>query len=276
MNDMFCVLTSINPRYPIHCPVLASSSKFEPHFIMDTQTFGEMKVVKLSWLFYGHPFLRDASKSHAISGIALAIIILVFAAGGNFLIVALGVADGFFNGVALGDAIAALVKVIVLLSYNIILLNTVKKNEADEVFKIIKFGCLILLYVQLTGHLIYLVAYLDFLATSYLEMSQFDVFLIICRLEFDFLSLLIIVPALYAIHMVKPKLVNIYVYISLSLILVCVVLSGLHYASPGMFLKWISTLMWMLYCVRLLTLQCNMMIISPPSQELHQLQDIDD
>ena len=73
--------------------------------------------------------------------------------------------------------------------------------------------------------------------------------------------LLVIVLALYAIHMVKPKLVTVIIYILIFLILVLAVFAAFHYSSLVMILKWVFTMLWLFYCLFLFSLHRNMMII---------------
>ena len=57
-----------------------------------------------------------------------------------------------------------LVEGIFLLIYNIILLKSVKKNESVAIFKTVKLGCLIFMYLQLIDYLLYFVYFLIALA----------------------------------------------------------------------------------------------------------------
>ena len=112
------------------------------------QGFEKMEVVKFRWMVRNFCCrllsLKEASKFLAVKGIVLAILILVIGAGGSFLLIGLrssynpayyqGVPEHFFAYYA---GVGALVSGILLLIYNIVLLNKVEDNQAAGVFKTI-------------------------------------------------------------------------------------------------------------------------------------------
>ena len=247
---------------------------------MDTQ---EMEVALLAWLF-DYPCclsrsLKETSKILAICGIILSIIFLLFGAAGNFLIFYLsphefyGVSD---DKVALISGVVALVEGIVLLTYNAFLLNSVKKNKAAEVKKAIRLGCFILLYVQLIKQLLIFAAIPILLV--YFDSFSFELGMLISELLFDLLGILLTMLVLYGVHMVKPDIVTIYVYILFFLMIFYAVFFGFqlgfwHYLLVSI-LKWLLTLLWMSYCLHLLALHRRMMTPLPP-QLHHQLRHFD-
>ena len=133
-----------------------------------TQAFEEMEVTEHFWLlswFYNRFSLKDASKTVTIFGIIVGIIILVVGASGSFLIAGLYHSPSTHQlVVAIGLAVAFLFNGTGLLIYNILLLKLVKKNDAGAVFKIVKLGCLILLFTQLFVELMNCVVSLILLA----------------------------------------------------------------------------------------------------------------
>ena len=110
--------------------------------------------------------LKEASKYLAIFGIILGVIILVVGGGVNFYLIAdlyhrfsrdrhrehVGGIPTLPLLVTIGTAVVFLVAGIFLLSCNILLLKSVKMNEAVAVFKKVELGSLIFLYLLLIDY----------------------------------------------------------------------------------------------------------------------------
>ena len=252
-----------------------------------TQAFEEMEVMEHFWLlsWYCNRFsLKDAAKTVTIFGIIVGIIILVVGAGGSFLIAGLYDSPSTLQlSVAIGLAVAFLVNGSCLIIYNILLLQLIKKNDAGEVFKTVKLTCLIFLYAQLIAELSICVSYLILLAVpeDSKDKDEFDLQLAgnITMLVSGFLGLLLTILGLCAIHMVKPKMLNVYIYIvnilNLLLVIIFVVLSFVYDFSPLWYISWIVGRLLVLYRVALLALHFNMLTIPPPPKNQHQLQNFD-
>ena len=254
-----------------------------------TQALEEMEVTEHFWLLScccNRSSLKDASMTVTIFGIILGIFILVGGAGGSFFISLLY--SAFSNlertrvstlqlSVDIGTGVALLLNGSGLVIYNILLLKRVKKNDAGAVFKTVKRGCLIFLHVQLIVELVICVVSLILLADP--EDSNLQLSHKITMLVSGFLGLLLTILGLCAIHMVKPKMLNVYIYIvnilNLLLVIIFVVLSFVYGFSP----LWTITLfvdgLLVRNCVDLLALHFNIMTIPPPLKNQHQLQNFD-
>ena len=250
-----------------------------------TQAFEEMEVTEHSWLLSwccNRFSLKEASKAVTILGIIVGIIILVVGASGSFLIAGLYHSPSTHQlVVAIGLAVAFLFNGTGLLIYNILLLKLVKKNDAGAVFKIVKLGCLIFLYAQLIVEMLIFVSSLILLATpdDSKDKDEFQLSHNITMLVYGFLGLLLTLLGLCAIHMVKPTMINVYIYIvtilNFLLGLIFAVLSFVYGFSP----LWTITLfvdgLLVRNCVDLLALHFNIMTIPPPLKNQHQLQNFD-
>ena len=218
--------------------------------------------------------LKELSKF----GIILGVIILVVGAGGNFLIAGLYSSPPTLKLLlAIGTAVVFLVEAIFLLSYNILLLKSVKENEAVAVFKKVKLGCLICLYLLLIENVLFSVFYLIGLAYPY-EESELGVW--ITMLVFSFLVLFTTAMNLYAIYMVKPKLLKFFVLILTVFVLIlaginCFYIVTMEEPHPYWIIKLILSFFWMAYCAILINLHLDTLTISPPPKNQHQLQNFD-
>ena len=163
----------------------------------NAENFEEMKVSKfktvLGTFCTGLPSLKKASKCQAIHGIILSFLLTIVPP---------------FVGVVFGAA--SLVVAILLLIYSLLLLRSVLDNHGARVFKIIKIGCLILLYLQLITKLMIFVGLVTLLADPFRYPIQTEggiVFLV------NLLDLFLTSVTIYAIHSAKPKIVSLYIYI---------------------------------------------------------------
>ena len=217
--------------------------------------------------------LKELSKC----GIILGVIILVVGAGGNFLIAGLYSSPPTLKLLlTIGTAVVFLVEGIFLITYNILLLKSVKENEAVAVFKKVKLGCLICLYLLLIENVLFSVFYLIGLAYPY-EESELGVW--ITMLVFSFLVLFTTAMNLYAIYMVKPKLLKFFVLILTVFVLILAGINGFSFAMeephPFWIIKLILSFFWMGYCAILIALHLDTLTISPPPKNQHQLQNFD-
>ena len=254
-----------------------------------TQALEEMEVTEHFWLLScccNRSSLKDASMTVTIFGIILGIFILVGGAGGSFFIALLY--SAFSNlertrvstlqlSVDIGTGVALLLNGSGLVIYNILLLKRVKKNDAGAVFKTVKLGCLIFLHVQLIIELVICVVSLILLADP--EDSNLQLSHKITMLVSGFLGLLLTLLVLCAIHMVKPKMLNVYIYILTILnILAAIIFTVLSFVvpySPLFPLSWIVDRFLVSYLVNLLALHFIMLTIPPPPKNQHQLQHFD-
>ena len=254
-----------------------------------TQALEEMEVTEHFWLLScccNRSSLKDASMTVTIFGIILGIFILVGGAGGSFFIALLY--SAFSNlertrvstlqlSVDIGTGVALLLNGSGLVIYNILLLKRVKKNDAGAVFKTVKLGCLIFLHVQLIVELVICVVSLILLADP--EDSNLQLSHKITMLVSGFLGLLLTLLVLCAIHMVKPTMLNVYIYIvtilNVLLAIIFTVLSFVALFSPLLIISSIVDRLWVSYSVLLFALHFYMMIIPPPPKNQHQLQNFD-
>ena len=222
--------------------------------------------------------LHSVFRFHAIYGIVLGIVILLIGAGGNFLIGGLrnenyyGVRE---STVALGAAVAFLVEGILLLVYSIILLKSLSGNQTVRVFKTIKAGCLISIYVQLLEQFVILFC----LVVLLVKRDEYFVplYMLIGGLVGDILALLLSVLVLYAVYKVKPGIITFYIYTLFFLIICWSVFTGFllgfwHFLLV-LILRWLISIVWLSYCLELFTLHLSIMTISLPSK--NQLQHLD-
>ena len=277
-----------------------------------TQALEEMEVTEHFWLLScccNRFSLKDASKTVTITGIIVGIFILVVGAGGSFLIAGLyhspstfqllvGRSGGSFFFLAalykspstlqllvvIGTGVVFLVHGSFLLIYNIILLQLVKMNDAGAVFKTVKLGCLIILYAQLISELLICVSSLILLLADPEDSKDKDELKLqlshnIAMLVSGFLGLLLTILGLCAIHMVKPTMLNVYIYIvtilNVLLAIIFAVFSFVAPFSPFLIISSIVDRLWVSYSVLLFALHFYMMIIPPPPKNQHQLQNFD-
>ena len=254
-----------------------------------TQALEEMEVTEHFWLLScccNRSSLKDASMTVTIFGIILGIFILVGGAGGSFFIALLY--SAFSNlertrvstlqlSVDIGTGVALLLNGSGLVIYNILLLKRVKKNDAGAVFKTVKLGCLIFLHVQLIVELVICVVSLILLADP--EDSNLQLSHKITMLVSGFLGLLLTILGLCAIHMVKPTMLNVYIYIvtilNVLLVIIFTVLVFVDDFSAIWTVSWIVDRLSVSYRVSLLSLHFYMMTIPPPLKNQHQLQHFD-
>ena len=228
----------------------------------------EMMVVKFQWFFRGFccdlPSLKMAAKFHAVEGIILSSLILVLGAGANFLMARL-VSDpryGLISSVEYG--VIFIVIGTLLLIYNIFLLRRVKDNRAASVYKIIKIGCLLSLYIELITEFVYLLLHL------FLHWLHPSLYRILLNSLFFLLNVLVI----YGIHGVRPKIVSAYIYIKTILFALAIPLIWFgiwYFAFYLMIIPCIFIMVFMDYYLRLFALQINMMSIGPVSNDHHKL-----
>ena len=260
-----------------------------------TQAFEEIEVTEHFWLLScccNRSSLKDASMTVTIFGIILGIFILVGGAGGSFFIALLY--SAFSNlertrvstlqlSVDIGTGVALLLNGSGLVIYNILLLKRVKKNDAGAVFKTVKLGCLIILYAQLISELLICVSSPILLADPDDSKDKDELKLQlshnIAMLVSGFLGLLLTILGLCAIHMVKPTMLNVYIYIVTILnILLAIIFAVFCFVVPFSPLLIISSIVDRLlvsYSVLLFALHFYMMTIPPPLKNQHQLQNFD-
>ena len=228
------------------------------------------------------PSLKKASKTQAILGIILSIIILFLGAGANFLLANLGSAPEY-NGsnwreiqmydahqiqhLACGFIFLAIGTL--LLIYNLVFLDKVRANRGAGVFKVIKVGCLISLYIELITNFSYLVLYSIIFRSGRAGWLPFGILLP------QSLFLLLTVLGIYGIHGGKPKIVSAYIYIkgifnALAIILF-LVLMILFYGIGLLIIPFLLLVMFVYYYLKIFALQVNMMDVSSVQPNHHQL-----
>ena len=165
----------------------------------NAEHFEEMKVSQFKGLLGDFPSsgLKEASKYLAYHGFILSLLFMVLGAG----VTIIGVIAGLGSVTTLACWIGAGCLVMAtLLSYNLFLLRSVRDNNGVTVFKIIKIGCLILLYLQLiTMGLVILLADRGSDPTP-------------AGIGFLVLGIFLTSLAIYGIHCDKPKIVSWYIY----------------------------------------------------------------
>lgn len=179
--------------------------------------FDELEVLRLKFFLrdvcIGLPSLKKACKYQAIHGIILSLLFfLLGVVGGYFLVTGLGSAATLGYGVGA----ALLVVGTLLLIYNLLLLSSVRNNNGTGVFKIIKVGCLILLYLgifTMLGGVIWL-------ADRGSDPTPAGGLIGGLVLGIFLTSL-----AIFGIHSAKPKIVSLYIcIIAIILFMICGVL----------------------------------------------------
>ena len=141
------------------------------------QDFEKMEVVKFQWRIRDICLrrtvsLKEACYNRAVAWIVLAVITLLLGALGSFLLGGLRSHNITYYGlpedrIAMAVGVGSLVDGILLLVYSIILLNKVGDNGAPEVFKTIKVGCLIFLYLELIENFLLCVFFVVLLQPPY-------------------------------------------------------------------------------------------------------------
>lgn len=278
------------------------------------QDLEEMEVVKFNWLMRDFCFrrfvnLKEACNYKAVRGIVLAIIFLVFGAGGSFLLAALrshnityqglpeeafafevgveSLVEGlvlFFLGLpekacAFSVGVTSLVDGLLILIYSIILLNKVWNYGAGGVFKTIKVGCLIILYLQLIKSFLFCVTFVVLLMPLHLIRNPISEAGLICGLVGSVLALLLTTLGIYAVHAVKPKIVSMYIFITYIYTLVSSSIFLGYFVSevyPALIIKFILIVMGKAFSLGLFVLHVNMMnigIFSPNNKNQLQLND---
>ena len=250
------------------------------------QDFEEMQAVKFLWLMTSCGrllSLKEASNLQAWFGIVLSIIILVFGAGGSFLLLGLRSHNyAYFYGlpenfVACMVGIESLLKGLLLLIYSIILLNKVWDNRAAAVFKTIKVGCLTFLYIQLIESFLYGLVCLLLLTTNLTRTPIPDAVLIGGSVGY-LLVLLLTTLVIYGVHSVKSKIISMYIHIEGIFFLFSSVILGLSIANvfPALIIQLIFVVSLRIYILRLFVLHVNMMTIgtAPPKKYQLELDDI--
>ena len=182
----------------------------------NAEHFEEMKVSQFKWILKeascGLPsLLKEASKYLAIHGIILSILFMVLGAGGTVIWVIAGL--GSLTTLAYWIGAAFLVVAILLFIYNLILLSSVRDNNGVRVFKIIKIGCLILLYLQL----ITMLGLVILLADRGSDPTP-------AGIGFLALGIFLTSLAIYGIHCDKPKIVSWYIYFMFFVFVIATIL----------------------------------------------------
>jgi len=250
---------------------------------MVTPDFDEIKVVKFQWLLRDFccqlPSLKKASKYQAILGLIISTIFLLLGTGGNFLLARLAYTssnDSYASYKRNGTlyiwsfqfGITFITVGALLLIYNLVLLSKVRANRGVGVFKTIKVGCLISLYIELFTNFGFLVMnFVSVILIGYME-------LVVDILFSQSLLLLLTVLGIYGIHGVKPKIVSAFIYIkgifyalAIILLLVMIVFNGIFLILPSLLL----VMIFVYYYLKIFVLHVNMMTVDPNSPNQHQL-----
>ena len=225
--------------------------------------FEDMKVKKFQWLLRGFccelPSLKKAVQYHAFKGIVLSILILLVGTGGNFLIAGLKAHATY--------GVIFLTIETVLLIYNLILLKSVRDNRTAGVFKIIKVGCLVSLYIELITEFAFLLLHI------LLRRPGVPIGVLIAGIFLTSALLFLTALVIYGIHGDKPKIVSAYIYIKgiLFALVILVFLTGIIYIvvaySIHGFYIYVTIIAFILfvismdYYLKLFALQVNMMTI---------------
>ena len=258
--------------------------------LRNTQDFEEMEVVEFSWLLTDpclrRQSLKKASKLLAIYGIAMGIFLVscglirvVVGDAGYFLNFLIAYSASSNQSAALARVLGAanytvyLLEGVLILIYNIYLLRTVQKNRAVEVFKAIKVGCYILPCLEIVEQLLYLGQTFVFYDPDGSEKSDvlqlladLGKFVPIVQVTEYLIFLLLNFLVLYAIQKVKPKIVTIYIYSKLFIIInygvFILIRIPLGFVASGIFQILILVLL-MPYRLDLFALHRNTMNILP-------------
>ena len=175
----------------------------------NTENFEERKISKFQWGLWDvsrcspfQPSLKEASKYQAIHGIILSLVFFVFGVGWYLIIPDLRSASYF--------GLPSLLAGTLLLIYSLLLLSSVCNNQGFRAPRVIKVGCLILLYLELIIYLMIFVGTVILLADSFRYRMPVGG---VIELLVDLLGLFLTGLGIYAIHSDKPKIVSLYIYI---------------------------------------------------------------
>ena len=257
-----------------------------PDLAMDTPDFDEIKVVKFRWLLRDFccqlPSLKKASKYQAILGLIISTIFLLLGTGGNFLLARLAYTssnDSYASYKRNGTlyiwsfqfGITFITVGALLLIYNLVLLSKVRANRGVGVFKTIKVGCLISLYIELFTTFGFLLLYFVIIIESKMDgrqMTNGDGYLTLALGILQSLLLLLTVLGIYGIHGVKPKIVSAFIYIkgifyalAIILLLVMIVFNGVFLILPSLLL----VMIFVYYYLKIFVLHVNMMTVDSNS-----------
>lgn len=235
------------------------------------QNFEEMQVEKFQCLLRdvccSLPSLKKASKNQAILGIILSILTLLLGAVGNFLLAGLHIIS---PPIGYGSGAVYLVEGALFLIYNLFLLRSVRDNQGLRVFRIIKVGCLIFLYLQLILEVLALLGIVILFAQP---SPQVSVGGLVAALLIDFIALFLSALPIYAIHRVKPKIVSVYIYI-MSILFTIFVIIGIIGAFLYLHLVLVSFIVLVFkldYYLKIFVLHLNMMTVGSVNKNHHQL-----
>ena len=250
------------------------------------EEFEDLEVLKFRWLVRSlccRPFLflKEASNYLAILGTVMSLIILVFGAGGSFLLWGLRDPTIHYYGipeyyVAGGVGVLALVHGILLLIYNIILLNNVRNNRAAGVFKTIKVGCLFVLFRQVLWGLLLSAGFVCLLAE--VTRTRIPFAGQVGGLVGSIVGLLLTSLHIYAVLSAKPKILSRNIYKELIILVIGSILLGyflfvepfVFQVCPAVIVGLAILILENIYIVELFVLHLNMMTITEPSKnQLH-------
>ena len=188
----------------------------------NTENFAEMKGYEFQWFWSSLRSLKKAANSLGVHGVIMSLLCLVPEALACAYYLTTGYGSASFFGVsaatlAFGLGGAFLVVGALLFIYNVILLGSVGNDQGFRVFKIIKAGCLSLLYLQIFTTLTVLIdmVILRTCQGSYPITAGGLIGTLVNLLAFSLTAL-----AIYAIHVEKPKIFSLYIYIIYSLFLI--------------------------------------------------------
>ena len=235
------------------------------------QNFEEMQVEKFQCLLrdvcWSLPSLKKASKNQAILGIILSLLTLLLGAVGNFLLVRF---RDLYPPVGYVSGAVFLLEGTFFLIYNLFLLRSVLDNQGARVFRIIKVGCLIFLYLGLITAILLLLGIVILLVQP---SSPVPVGGLVAGLLIDFITLDLLALVIYAIHRVKPKIVSVSIYIVsiLFTIIVIVVIVGAFFYLHIVIINFIIFVLSVDYHLKIFVLHLNMMTVSSANKNHHQL-----
>ena len=178
--------------------------------------FEEMRISKFIWGLWNVvrcSTLKEASKHQAVHGIIQSLLFFVFGVGLYWLLPHLKSASYY--------GLPSLLVGTLLLIYSFILLSSVLNNQGLRTFRIIKVGCLILLYLELIIKLIFFVEIVIQLADS----SRYAIPVGgLIEFFFHLLALFLSGLGIFAIHSDKRKIVSLYIDIVATLFFIIVTL----------------------------------------------------
>ena len=275
------------------------------------QHFEEMEVVKFRWLFEDtRVSLKEACKTKAVVWIVVAVLILIFGAGGSFLLAAIrshnityhGLQEEVFalemgieslveglvlfflglpeNAFAIAVGVGSLVEGLLLLIYSIVLLNKLEDTGAAGVFQTIKVACLIVLYLRLIKSFVFCLIFMVLLMPLHLARFPISQTGKICGLVGSVLRLLLTTLFIYAVHSVKPKIVCVFICIEGISLVISSFFLGYFFTTffPALIIKFILLVVVKAVTLGLFALHVNMMTITiataPPSKNQLQLIDL--